>query len=287
MRLPVSVIIPTKNEERNIEETLDSVSWADEVYVFDSYSDDKTIEIAEKKGAKVAQRVFDDFATHKNWAMDNLKLANEWIFLLDADERVSPELKAEIKNIFKSTPACNGYYIARKNIFAGVWIRHGGWYPDWQMRLLRRGYARYEERIVHEHILLDGEPGFLNAPVIHKDYKGIERWFDRHNHYSSLEAVEVIKGKIRAKSKGLNASLFKKGPEHKRFLKLFAYRYLPGRPFFKFIYTYILLLGFLDGRIGFRFCFLQAFHDYQVSLKVEELLIKDSPLEKKYRHLLD
>jgi hypothetical protein len=174
-------------------------------------------------------------------------------------------------DLVSGSPQHHGYYLARQNWFAGAWIRHGGWYPDWNLRLLRRGRGRYEARLVHEHILLTGPPGYLQNPLIHYDYKGIERYFERHNVYSSLEAVEAFWTLNAPRPEGLPASLRAKGPGRRRFLKNLAYRYLPARALVKFLWMYCFKLGFLDGRMGFRFCVLHTFHDYQISLKLEEL----------------
>ena len=132
----VTVIIPTRNEERNLQQTLAGVvNWADQIFVFDSFSNDRTLEIAREAGVEVAQRVFDNFAAHKNWALDNLPIRNRWILFLDADERLTPELRSEIAAIVRDESSRNGYYISRKNYFMGHWIRHAGMYPDWQLRL--------------------------------------------------------------------------------------------------------------------------------------------------------
>jgi glycosyltransferase involved in cell wall biosynthesis len=284
-KAPVSVLICTKNEERNLSACLESVSWADDCVVLDSFSDDDTVTIAGRGGARVVQREFDNFSAHKNWALDTIDFRHDWILIVDADERVTPELAREIAALVSGSPPHQGYYVARQNWFAGVWIRHGGWYPDWNLRLLRRGQGRYEPRLVHEHILLNGPPGYLQHPLIHYDYKGIERYFDRHNVYSSLEAVEAFRTLNAPGPEGLPASLWAKGPGRRRFLKNLAYKYLPGRALFKFIWMYFFRLGFLDGRMGFRFCVLHTFHDYQISLKLEELRDPHSPMSQKYRDM--
>ena len=188
---PVSVLICTKNEERNLSACLESVSWADDVVVLDSYSEDQTINIARQMGARVVQRKFTNFSAHKNWALDNLDFVHHWILIVDADERVSPALAREIAAAVAVPGNICGFYLARQNFFCGKWIRHGGWYPDYNLRLLKLGRGRYEPRIVHEHVLLDGPLSYLKNPLIHHDYKGIERYFERHNVYSSLEAVEA------------------------------------------------------------------------------------------------
>ncbi|MGB8990659.1 MAG: glycosyltransferase family 2 protein [Desulfobaccales bacterium] len=285
-KAPVSVLICTKNEERNLPACLDSVAWAADPVVLDSFSDDDTVNIARDRGARVVQRAFDNFSAHKNWALDQIDFRHDWVLIVDADERVTPDLAGEIAALVNGSPSHNGYYLARQNWFAGTWIRHGGWYPNWNMRLLRRGRGRYELRLVHEHILLEGPPGYLKNPLIHYDYKGIERYFDRHNVYSSLEAVEAYRMMTAPdRTAGLPASLRAKGPERRRFLKNLAYRYLPARGLIKFIWMYFIKLGFLDGRMGFRFCLLHTFYDYQISLKLEELRDPQSPMSQKYKDM--
>jgi glycosyltransferase involved in cell wall biosynthesis len=278
-RVPLSVVIPTRNEERNLRQTLASVvDWADQIFVFDSFSDDRTLEIAREIGVGVAQRHFDNFAGHKNWALDNLPISNHWIFFLDADERLTPELRDEIGKVIVSDASANGYYVARKNIFMGRWIRHAGMYPDWQLRLFRRGKGRYEERIVHEHVVIDGPAGYLTSPLEHNDFKGLERWFDRHNRYTSMEAMEIRRVLEGDRSQRIASTLMSRGPEGTRLIKEFAYRYLPCRAFFVFIWMYLIRGGFLDGRIGFRYCMLKSFVDYQTSLKLIELQSESADL---------
>ncbi|MGP8049545.1 MAG: glycosyltransferase family 2 protein [Desulfobaccales bacterium] len=285
---PVSVLVCTKNEARNLKACLESVAWAGDLVVLDSGSDDDTVNIARRLGARVVQRPFDNFSAHKNWALDNLDFAHDWVLILDADERVSPALAREIAAAVARPGEVCGYYLARQNFFCGKWIRHGGWFPDYNLRLLKLGRGRYESRLVHEHVLLDGPAGYLENPLAHDDYKGLERYFDRHNLYSSLEAVEAARI-IRAAgqpARSLPAALRTRGPERRRFLKNLAYRYLPARALIKFLWMYLLRLGFLDGRLGFRYCLLHAFYEYQVSLKLEELRDLNSPISEKYRDLL-
>lgn len=281
-KMPVSVVIPTRNEERNLAMTLATVvEWADQVFVFDSFSDDRTVEIARSFRVDVVQRVFDDFSTHKNWALDNLPFRNQWILLLDADERLTAELRNEISQVVSRDSSPNGYYVARKNYFMHHWIRHAGMYPDWQLRLFRRGFARYEDRIVHEHMLVDGETAFLRNPLEHDDFKGLARWIDRHNHYTSMEAIEIHRVLKGDRSSRISGSLRARGPERTRIIKEFAYRYLPCRALFVFIWMYFIRGGFLDGRIGFRYCLLKAVADYQTSLKLIELDPEQSKIQPK------
>lgn len=287
-KVPVSVLIPTRNEERLLPACLASVSWADQVVVLDSLSTDATPEIARAAGAEVVERRFDSFAAHKNWALDHVDFRHPWLLLLDADERVTEPLAAEIRAVVAAGdrgPA--GYYIGRKLIFCGKWIRHGGVWPDYNMRLIRRGRARYEDRLVHEHMILDGPAGYLKNPLLHEDDKGLERYIERHNHYTSLEAVEVLRDELRLGGRRLSGDLGVRGPQRRRALKTFAYRHLPCRALFYFLYMYVLKLGFLDGRIGFRYCLIKTFFEYLIDLKAKELRDSRSPMRERYGRYLE
>lgn len=285
---PISVLIPTLNEERNLPACLDSVAWADERIVFDSFSGDATEAIASARGARFVQRRFDDFSTHKNWALANLDFAHDWVLILDADERVTPELAAEIQTLMRAGPAHDGYYLARRIVWRGRWLRHGGRYPDWNLRLLRHAQGRYEHRLVHEHMQLDGHAGHLHHPLLHADDKGIERYIERHNHYSTLEAVEILRaGRGLTTAGALPATDRADGPRRRRALKLWAYRYLPLRPLFVFLFLYLLKLGFLDGRPGLDSALLRAIYEYQIDLKLRELRTPGSPLARRFHDLID
>lgn len=269
----VSIVILTLNEERNIAACIASVrGWADEVFVFDSLSGDQTAPIAESLGARIYRRRFDNFSRHKNWALDHLPLRNEWVFLLDADERVTPALRDEITATAASPErALDGYYVARRNYFMGRWIRHADMYPNWNMRFFKHRLGRFEDRIVHEHVILNGRAGYLVNPLEHDDYKGLERYFDRHNTYSSMEALEAWRVGREGNAARIDKRLFARGPARRRLMKEFAYRYLPCRALLRFVWMYFIRAGFLDGRIGFRYCALAGFYEYQVSLKRLEL----------------
>lgn len=282
---PLSVLIPTRDEERNIEACLASVAFAGECVVFDSGSIDTTREVAATRGARVVERAFDVFSRHKNWALDNIDFGHDWVLILDADERVPPALAEEIRRVL-AAPTADGYYVARQNLFQGKWIRHAGMYPDWQLRLFRRGRARYENRCVHEHMVVDGQTAFLEHHLVHHDYKGIERYFERHNHYTSLEAIEVHRMLRRSRDDVIAGRLNDRGPARRRALKNFAYRHLPARALVVFAYMYGWKRGFLDGRTGLRYCLIRAFHEYQISLKLKELRDPTSPMAVKYRDLL-
>jgi glycosyltransferase involved in cell wall biosynthesis len=288
-KVPVSVLIPTKNEERNLPDCLASVGWADDIIVFDSHSGDATTRIAEESGARVVTRVFDNFAAHKNWALENLDFRHDWILLLDADERVTPRLAEEIAAVIASIEGPIGYYTARQTMFAGTWLRHGGVWPDYNLRLLKRGHGRFEDRLVHEHMLLDGPAGYLKGHLLHDDDKGIDRFFERHNIYTTLEAVEIVRNRNRVQNGAakdavarLDGKFLTKGPQRRRALKNLAQKYLPFRPLCVFLYMYILKLGFLDGRAGLLYARLKMTFEYQIVLKVRELDDPASPLARRW-----
>jgi glycosyltransferase involved in cell wall biosynthesis len=288
-KVPVSVLIPARNEADNIGPCIDSLSWASDIVVLDSMSDDNTAEIASAHQARVVSRVFDNYAANKDWALSQIDFRHEWILIVDADERGSDALGGEIARLLADAPACNGYYLARKNMFWGRWLKHCGMYPDWNLRLLRRGRARYETRVVHEHVLLDGPlAGWLTTPLVHfSDNKGIERYIERHNQYTSLEAVEAHRLLIRPRAGTLVGRLLAKGPKRRRALKEFAYRSLPGRPIFVFLYMYFLQLGLLDGWVGLHYCLMRMIWEYQIDLKLHEMRDCDSPQYRKYKTMIE
>ncbi len=270
--VPVSIIIPTLNEERNIAACIASVrGWAGEVFVFDSLSNDRTVAIAESLGARVYRRRFDDFSRHKNWALDNLPLHNDWILFLDADECVTDELRCELESVLSAPARFDGYYIGMRYRFMGGWLNHGGVCPNWNLRFFKHRCGRYEDRIVHEHVVLNGRTGYLRARLEQHDHKGLERYIDRHNVYSSMEALEAWRLRHHDSAGRIGKRVLARGPERRRFVKEFAYRYLPCRALLRFVWMYLVRAGFLDGRTGFRYCALTACYEYQVSLKLREL----------------
>ena len=281
-RLPVSVIVPVKNEERNVAACLASVAWADEVWVVDSHSTDATGQIAEAHGARVAQ--FDyasGFPKKKNWALSHLPFKHEWILLIDADERVTPELQAELAQLLRAGPEADGYYVNRKLIFLGRWIKHCGWYPSWNLRFFKHERGRYEQLDaeavehagdveVHEHVVLDGRAAYLQHDLLHEDFKSIFHFIERHNRYSSWDArVYHNLASGRELSSSIGASFFGSPIERKRFIKR-AWARLPFRPVLRFIWMYFIKRGFLDGRAGLIFCTLMTMHEAVISAKMYE-----------------
>ncbi|RPJ36709.1 MAG: glycosyltransferase family 2 protein, partial [Deltaproteobacteria bacterium] len=185
----ISIVLVTFNEEKNIEECLDSAKWADEIILVDSFSSDRTVEIARKYGARIFERSWPGFGKQKNFALQQASM--DWILLLDADERIPEELRREIENLLVSQskrPAA--YRVARKNYFYGHWLKWGGQYPDWQTRLSKKGVGSYDNTEPHESFIYEGELGTLENPLIHYTERRISDHFPKLNNYSSLAAAQ-------------------------------------------------------------------------------------------------
>jgi len=243
----LSVTVITKNEARNIEDCLRSVAWAQEIVVVDQYSTDGTADMAKGLGARVYQESWKGFARQKNCAVE--KATGDWILSLDADERITVPLKEEIEETMGRKDAFHGYFIARKNFFSGQWIRHGGWYPDYCLRLFKKGSGRFEERAVHEKVVITGSTGYLRSPLEHYTYRSVADYLIRMERYSRLAALEI--------------------GEAKRPLLWAA---LTLRPAFTFLNMYLLRGGFLDGKKGL---FLAASYAYYTFLKYYRFSEKD------------
>jgi len=272
-RSNISVLIPTFNEEVNLPHALKSVaSWADTVWVVDSESTDRTREIAEAMGAKVVVQPWLGYARQKNWALDSLPWDTDWLFILDADESITPELREEMLAISR-LPADSvreaGYYVNRLPHFMGQPIRHCGFFPSYNLRFFRRGRARYEDREVHEHMVVDGPTAQLRNIMLHEDRRGLEHYIAKHNRYSTLEAREILKERLQLSAR--RAEKLERGIAFRRWLKLHVLPYLPLSGVFRFLYMYVFRLGFLDGAAGFRFCLLLATYDFFITLKLHEL----------------
>lgn len=281
-KIPVSVLIPAKNEEANLPACLESVKRADEVFIVDSQSSDRSAEIAESYGAKLVQFYFDGrWPKKKNWSLENLSFQHQWVLIVDCDERITPELWDEIALAIQN-PNYNGYYLNRRVYFLGQWIRHGGKYPDWNLRLFRHQKGRYEnlsteeirntgDNEVHEHVILEGSVGYLKSDMEHMDFKDIYHWLDRHNRYSNWEArvyLNMLTGKD--ESETIGANFFGDAVQRKRFLRK-IWVWLPFKPTLRFILFYFIRLGFLDGKAGYIYARLISQYEYQIGVKLYEL----------------
>jgi len=279
VKASLSAIILTYNEEENIAQALDSVcGWVSQVFILDSFSSDKTLEIASKYNCEILRNPFENYSKQRNFALDNFPIQTEWVIFLDADEWLPEVLKKEISLVISSQPKENGFYIKFKFIWMGKWIRRGI-YPTWILRLFRNRSARYEDRAVNAHLIVDGVCGNLQNDFIHEDRKGISNWIVKHNKYATLEANELFKNVDQ--DKYIKASLFGTQAERKRWLRYKVWNHLPPliRPFFYFFYRYILRGGFLEGKEAFSYHILQAFW-FQFLIDVKYLDIKRSKMRK-------
>ncbi|MDM9384893.1 glycosyltransferase family 2 protein [Chlorogloeopsis sp. ULAP01] len=281
-KIPVSVLIPAKNEEVNLPACLASLERADEIFVVDSQSSDNSVEISQSYGAKVVQFNFNGhWPKKKNWSLDNLPFQNEWILIVDCDERITSELWEEIAQAIQNSEY-DGYYLNRRVFFLGKWIRHGGKYPDWNLRLFKYKKGRYEnlntedipntgDNEVHEHVVLEGKVGYLKNDMIHEDFRDLYHWLARHNRYSNWEARVYLNLLTNQGDKDtIGASLFGDAVQRKRFLKKIWVR-LPFKPFLRFVLFYIIQRGFLDGRAGYIYARLLSQYEYQIGVKFYEL----------------
>lgn len=279
-RSNITVLMIAKNEQLNLPHSIASViEWADKVFVIDSGSTDNTVELAPSLGAEVVHQDWLGYARQKNWALDNLPITSEWCLFLDADEAVMPDLKAELLELAaKPLDAVehNGYYINRYFIFLGKRIRHCGYYPSWNLRLFKRGKARYEERDVHEHMVVDGTTGYLTGHLEHDDRRGLEVYMDKHNKYSTLEAREIHRLRQQAQTDQIDAKLFGAGPlSRRRWIKHHLYPKMPAKWLARFVFSYILQRGFLDGVTGFRFCLFLTAYELLIDLKLKEIELEE------------
>jgi glycosyltransferase involved in cell wall biosynthesis len=266
----ISTIIPTLDEELHVGRAVSSAVSLGSVFVLDAASTDRTKELAQEAGATVVEHAWSGYATQKNWALANLGIETEWVLFLDADEYVSPELREEIASA-TSSGEFDGYYIPRQNIFLGRLLRHAWWYPDYQLRLFRAAKGRYEDRLVHEHVLLDGDAGFLKQPIMHENLKGIDAFVERHLRYAAFEAAEMLRFHSGEMGDQRPGRFFGSWPERRRALKLPVWYRLPGRPAIRFLWMYLLKRGFLDGKQGRIYCELIAAHEALINAKLLEL----------------
>ncbi len=233
----LSVIVIALNQEDQIGPCLESVAWADEIVVVDTGSRDRTLELARAYTDRIFVTDWRGFAGTKNFALDQARL--EWVFSLDTDERVPPALQAEILQVVKTDGPLAGYRVPRKNYFGGRWVKHLGWYPDYTLRLFRRGQGRFLNREVHEEVKIDGPAGTLKTPLEHYTYTDVSDYVARLDRYARLAARELAKS-------------------GRRPLPL----ELMWRPFFTFLNLYFLRRGFLEGRLGYTLAVLGSQYNF-------------------------
>ena len=243
----VSGVVITRNEERHISGCLASLAWADELVVVDSQSTDRTVARARRFAERVHDLQFVNFARTRNAALDLARC--DWVFFLDADERVSDALAAEVRDSIASAEPCAGYWVPRRNFILGRWMRHTGWYPDYQLRLFQRSRGRYdEEREVHEVVLLDGPTGKLTQTILHYNYESLRDVFSRQRRYASLQAATLRRAGHRAKPHNL---------------VLQPLRELRRR--------YVTLQGYRDGVHGLFLSLVMAYYEFLVYANLARL----------------
>jgi glycosyltransferase involved in cell wall biosynthesis len=244
MKVPVSVVIVTRNEEKNIENALESVKDFEDIVVVDSFSEDRTVEICKKYTQRVYQHEWEGFAKQKQMAVDYAK--NQWVLILDADERVTPELRSEIVEKIENS-SVGGFYLPRKNFFLGRWIKHGGWWPDHTLRLFRKDISYMQQREVHEKVVVNGLLGYLKKPVEHYTYDTISDFIKKMENYSTLSVKELS-------DKGDKTSIIS----------------MLVNPVFVFIKMFFLRQGFRDGIHGFILAVLYGFYTFLKYAKLWE-----------------
>ena len=243
----ISVILITKNEEANIRACLDSVRWADQIVVVDAGSTDKTLQIARTMTKSVFVRRWDGFGPAKNFALK--KCRGEWVFWIDADERVTEALASEIRKVVSSKELQQAAFsVPRKAFFLGKWIRHSGWYPARVVRVFRKGRGTFTDQKVHERLMVEGEIGELHSDLLHNTDPTLQHYFEKFNRYTSLGAEELLVEKQR-----------------------FSMAQLLVRPFWTFFRMYVLKAGFLDGLPGFILCILSSGYVFTKYAKLWEL----------------
>ena len=274
-KVPVSVIVPIKNEAENLPRCLGCLQWAGEIFAVDSQSTDGSAEIATRLGAKVVQFQFNGtWPKKKNWALENLPFKNEWVLIIDADEVLPPEAPAEIARAIANAGEIAGYWINRRFFFLGRWLKHS-YYPNWNLRLFRHSLGRYEkltdaetrsgDNEVHEHVVVQGPSARLRVEMDHHAFPSIEVFIEKHNRYSNWEARVAMEGRLNARENFAHEHV-----DLRRRLKSLSQR-LPFRPLLRFLYIYIWQKGFLDGRDGYYFARLHATYEFLSVAKTYEL----------------
>ena len=274
----ISVLILTKNEQQDLPGCLESVAWSDDVHVYDSMSTDDTVAIAERFGAKITQRGYGesklvfggDESAHRNWGLKNIPFKYPWVFVIDADERTTPELVKAMNETVLAPGGCVAFRIQRRDFFLGTWLKHVQTSPFY-MRLFKPEKMRYE-RLINPVSIVDGPVGQAAGFLDHFPFsKGIGHWVDRHNSYSRFEAQQIVENrKAQAEFSLIKAFMAKDFNERRYHQKELFYR-LPFRPLVKFLLLYVAKRGFLDGRAGFTYAMLQSIYEYFIVLKTREL----------------
>ena len=266
----ISVLILTKNEQNDLPGCLESVKWCSDIHVFDSFSDDKTVEIAEKAGAKVTQRKFDNWAAHQNWGLANIPFKYQWVLYIDADERVSEGLQQSV--LAQADVECDivAYEIQRRDFaWNGRWLKYAQMSP-YYLRFFQPDKMRYE-RLVNPVSIPDGNISKLTGFLDHYPFsKGIGYWISRHISYADMEAAMRLDDIGSGTNFSIIKALFGKDFSQRRYHQKGIFYKLPGRPIIKWLYMVIWRRAFLDGGAGITYSTLQAIYEYFIVLKTKE-----------------
>jgi glycosyltransferase involved in cell wall biosynthesis len=278
-KIPISVLILTKNEERDLPGCLKSVAWSDDIHVYDSYSSDNTSSIAEDFGAQITRYpssvshiIFGgNEAEYRNWSLQTIHFKYEWIIQLDADERVTSRLAEELEKLLATNRPYVAYRIQRRDFFQGTWLKHVQATP-YYVRIFRPEKVCYE-RLINPMTVVDGPVGQLDGYLDHYPFsKGISHWLDRHNSYSTFEAQQIYENQLNKESFSFVKAFFAEDFQNRRYHQKELFYRLPARPIIKFLILYFLKRGFLDGKPGFTYAVLQSIYEYMIILKVKELI---------------
>lgn len=278
----ISILILTKNEEQDLPGCLASVAWCDDIHVFDSYSDDRTIEIAQHNGAQVTQRKFDNWSAHQNWGLASIQFKYQWVFYIDADERVSNDLRKELLIFNPSQSDAVAYEVQRRDFaWNGRWLKHAQMSPLY-LRLFRPEKMRYE-RLVNPVSLPDGPTSKINGFLDHYPFsKGFRFWIQRHLGYADMEAATHLNTMGGTTSFSIKKALFGKDFSERRFHQKGLFYKIPARPIIKWLYLVIWRRAFLDGWAGVTYATLQSIYEYFIVLRTSELLKQNHlPIQKR------
>lgn len=272
MRANISVLILTKNEQQDLPGCLQSVSWSDDIHVYDSMSIDETLMIAQRFGACITQRPFDNWAAHQNWGLQHIPFKHPWVFYIDADERMTAELVQAVSAAVAMTTDRVAFRVQRRDFFMGTWLKHVQT-SVFYLRLFRPEKMHYE-RLVNPISIADGPVDQVVGYLNHFPFsKGISHWIDRHNSYSRLEAQQIITNRQGGGRFSWIKAFSAKDFHQRRYHQKELFYRLPFRPLVKFMLLYVAKRGFLDGRAGLTYAVLQAVYEYFIVLKVRELQV--------------
>jgi len=272
--MTVSILILTKNEERDLPGCLESVSWSNDIVVYDSLSSDNTQLIAKKYGARIVEREFDNWSSHQNWGLKNIQFKNKWVFYIDADERMSSELIESVQALVNKPDDNVAFRIQRRDFWGGRWLKHVQ-ASKYYIRLFMPEYINYQ-RLVNPITNVDGNCGVADGYLNHFPFsKGIGFWFERHNSYSSFEAAQIVENRKNNKNFSVLRAFIEVDFNKRRFHQKELFYRLPGRALIKFILFYFVRFGFLDGRPGFNYAVIQSIYEQMIVLKVKELSVEN------------